>query len=138
MQTLLEKLNYKGQKRIALINAEKKFADLLTEDLKGIVIDTEIDARYPYGFIIVFVKSIADVEYLTPITIHNLLADGVLWYCYPKKSSKLYKSDLERDHGWEALNNSGLIGVRIVSIDDDWSAFRFRNKKFIKSTREKL
>jgi hypothetical protein len=138
MQKLVEKLNYKGQERIALMNSDEEFARSLSDYLKDITIDREIDPRYPYSFIIVFVKSIADVDRLTCIAIHNLVADGILWYCYPKKSSKKYKSDLDRDHGWKMLNDSGFHEIRMVSIDEDWSAMRFRNVKFIKSTRDKL
>jgi hypothetical protein len=133
MQTLLEKLNYKGHRRIALLNAEEEFFKLISADLKDVIIDREIDQRCPYGFIMVFVKNISDVEHVSPVILHNLMADGVLWYCYPKKSSKKYKSDLGRDTGWNALNDSGLLGIRLVSIDDDWSAMRFRNRKYIKS-----
>jgi hypothetical protein len=133
MKELLCKLNYKGQERIALINAEEDFALSLSNELRDVVIDKEIDPRYPYSFIILFVKSSSEVDHLTPMALHNLMADGILWFCYPKKSSKKYSTDLDRDHGWKSLNDSGLFGVRMVSIDDDWSAFRFRNAKFIKS-----
>lgn len=133
MQTLVEKLNYKGQRRIALLNAEEGFYKLFTGSLDGVIIDREIDQRCPYGFILVFVKNISEVEHVSPVILHNLMADGILWYCFPKKSSKKYKSDLGRDVGWNALNESGLFGIRLVSLDDDWSAFRFRNKKYIKS-----
>ncbi len=138
MQKLLEKLNYKGQERIALINSDESFASELSNDLRNVTIDREIDQRYPYGFIIIFVKNVTDVNRITCMALHNLIADGVLWFCYPKKSSKKYKSDLDRDHGWKMLNDSGFHGIRMVSIDDDWSAMRFRNAKFIKSTRDKL
>ena len=138
MQNLIEKLNYKGQDRIALINSEESFASSLSNDLIGVTIDKEIDPRYPYGFIMVFVKSVSDVNRVTCIALHNLIADGVLWFCYPKKSSKKYKSELDRDHGWKTLNDSGFHGTRIISINEDWSALRFRNTKHIKSNRQKL
>jgi hypothetical protein len=134
MKSLLDKLNYKGQKRISVINAEESFILLVSRELKGAIIDQKIDPRYPYEFIIIFVKSVSEVESLTPMTLHNLMADGVLWFCYPKKTSKKYSSDIDRDHGWKALNDSGLYGIRVVAIDEDWSALRFRNKKYIKST----
>ena len=133
MRSLLEKLNYKEQERIALINAGEDFCNLLRNELKTVIIDSEIDPRYPYDFIIIFVKTVADVESLSPIALHNLLADGTLWFCYPKKTSKKYRSDIDRDHGWESLNSSGLHGISVVSIDNDWSALRFRNAKYIKS-----
>ena len=134
MKNLLYKLNYKGQKRISVINAEEDFIHSISTELRDVIIDQKIDPRYPYEFIIIFVKSVLEVEQIAPITIHNLMADGVLWFCYPKKISKKHKSDIDRDHGWDILNDSGLHGIRMVAIDKDWSALRFRNKKYIKST----
>jgi hypothetical protein len=133
MKELLYKLNYKGQPRIAVMNAEEPFFNAVTKELKGVITDKEIDQRCPYEFMIIFVKTVREVEDLAPVALHNLTADGVMWFCYPKKSSKKYSSDLERDIGWKALNEAGLYGIRMVSIDDDWSAMRFRNIKYIKS-----
>jgi hypothetical protein len=138
MKNLLSKLNYKGQKRISVINAEETFISSISDELTGVVIDRKIDPRYPYEFIIIFVRTVSEVEMITPMTLHNLKADGILWFCYPKKTSKKYKSDIDRDHGWKVLNDSGLHGIRLVAIDSDWSALRFRNAKFIKSTSERL
>ncbi len=134
MKKLIEKLNYKGQDRIAVINAEESFHILLSDELGTVKIDRAIDPRFPYDFIILFVKSISEVEHYTPIAMHNLMYDGVLWFCYPKKTSKKYSSEIDRDHGWKTLNDSGFHGIRLVAIDNDWSALRFRNIKYIKST----
>ena len=133
MKDLLKKLNYKGQERISLINAGESFNILFENELKNVLIDKEIDQRYPYDFMIIFVKSISEVESISPLALHNLLADGVLWFCYPKKTSKRFHSDISRDHGWKSLNDSGLHGIRMIAIDADWSALRFRNIKYIKS-----
>jgi hypothetical protein len=134
MKNRLDKLNYKGQKRISVINAEEHFTESISTELRDVIIDRKIDPRYPYQFIIIFVKTISEIEMLTPMALHNLMDDGVLWFCYPKKTSKKYSSDIDRDHGWKVLNDSGLYGIRMVAIDKDWSALRFRNKKYIKST----
>jgi len=138
MKELLTKLNYKGQLRIAVINAEQSFYKAVAKELKGVITDDDIDQRCPYEFMIVFVKSIAEVDLLAPVALHNLTADGVLWFCYPKKSSKKYTSNLERDKGWKALNEAGFYGIRMVSVDDDWSAMRFRNIRFIKSKSDRF
>lgn len=134
MKKLLEKLNYKGQERIAMINAEESFTSSISAELGNVIIDREIDPRYPYNFIMLFVTSVSDVELLAPMALHNLVADGVLWFCYPKKTSKKYNSDIDRDHGWTVLNESGLYGIRMVAVDNDWSAMRFRNIKYIRSS----
>ena len=138
MKNLLGKLNYKGQGRIALLNAEESFSISISEELKDVIIDKEIDPRYPYDFIILFVKNESEVEFFTPIALHNLIADGIIWICYPKKRSKKQSSDLDRDHGWKALNDAGLHGIRMVAIDEDWSGMRFRNIKFIRSTSDRF
>ncbi len=133
MKDLFSKLNYKDFKRIAIINAGESFFSSASEELPGIMIDREIDQRCPYEFMIIFVKSEDEVEHLGPLALHNLTADGVLWFCYPKKTSKLFSPGLERDHGWKSLNEAGFFGIRMVAIDDDWAAMRFRNSKYIKS-----
>ena len=134
MKTLLEKLNYKGNDRIAVLNSEESFTAALLMEFSNLVIDREIDPRFPYDFILIFVRNQAEVETFTPVALHNLLCDGILWFCYPKKSSKYFSADIDRDHGWKRLNDAGFHGIRMVSIDNDWSALRFRNIKFIKST----
>ena len=138
MKNLFAKLNYKGQTRMAIINAEESFYVSVQKELRNIVIDKEIDPRYPYDFIMIFVKSISDVESLASMALHNLMVDGTLWFCYPKKTSKKYSSDIDRDHGWDALNNFGFRGVRMVAIDDDWTAMRFRNIKYLKPISGKI
>lgn len=138
MTDLLKKLNYKGQDRIAIINAEEDFINSLKDNLEDVKIDTSIDPRFPYGFILVFVKKVSEVDKITPAVVHNLVADGILWFCYPKKTSKKFRSDLDRDHGWKPLNEIGFHGIRMVSVDDDWSALRFRNIKYIKSSSQRF
>lgn len=133
MTYLLKKLNYKGQERIAIINADESFTENVSNILPDVRIDKKIDPRFPYGFIILFVKEESEVENLAPLAIHNLVADGILWFCYPKKSSKKAISALSRDYGWKTLNDTGFYGIRMISIDETWSALRFRNIKYIKS-----
>lgn len=55
----------------------------------------------------------------------------LLWFAYPKSTSKRYTCEFNRDQGWEALRASGFDSVRQVAIDEDWSALRFRRIEFI-------
>lgn len=138
MTELLVKLNYKGQERIAVINAEDNFMQQISERVENVTIDKRIDPRYPYSFMILFVTKSQEVDQITPMALHNLTADGIMWFCYPKKSSKKHKAGLDRDNGWKSLENAGFRGIRLVSIDDDWSALRFRNIKYIKTSRNSI
>ena len=134
MKELFRKLRYKGYNRILIINAGEDFLQSVSDEFRDVKIDTSIDQRCPYNFMVIFVKSIREVNEISPMALHNLTADGVLWFCYPKKTSKKLSSDFERDRGWKSLNDMGFHGIRMVSVDDDWSALRFRNVKYIKST----
>lgn len=137
MRKLLEKLNYKGQNRIAVINAEESFYIQLSDELRDVQVDQEIDPRFPYDFIIIFAEKVSEVDYMAPVAVHNLLADGILWFCYPKKSPEKPKPEIDRDRGWKIMINSGFKAVKMVNIDDKWSGIRFRNIKFIKSIHRK-
>ena len=58
--------------------------------------------------------------------------DAVVWFAYPKGTSKRYTCDFNRDTGWQVLGAAGFEAVRQVAIDEDWSALRFRRAEFIK------
>jgi hypothetical protein len=53
--------------------------------------------------------------------------DKLSWIAYPK--SKKMGTDLNRDKLVELMRPFGIDSVRLVSIDDCWSAIRFRPAK---------
>jgi hypothetical protein len=57
----------------------------------------------------------------------------VIWFAYPKASSKRYRCEFNRDTGWAAVRAVGFDTVRQVAIDGDWSALRFRRIEYIKT-----
>jgi hypothetical protein len=59
--------------------------------------------------------------------------DAALWMVYPKGSSKRYRCEFNRDTGWAALGEAGYEPVRMVAVDEDWSALRFRKAEFIRA-----
>ncbi|WP_068615873.1 YdeI/OmpD-associated family protein [Paenibacillus tuaregi] len=78
-----------------------------------------------YDFVQVFVRSIQEVEELAPTAIRGVKEDGLLWFCYMKGGAKA-GTDLNRDKGWDVVTGSGYEGVSLVSIDERWSAMRYR------------
>jgi hypothetical protein len=63
----------------------------------------------------------------------RLEGDALVWFAYPKGTSKKFRCEFNRDTGWAALGELGLEPVRQVAIDEDWSALRFRRVEFIKT-----
>lgn len=133
MDEILKKLKYKDQVRIAVINAPDGFRNRITSLLPGVQIDTEINARYLYEFMIAFTPASIDVQKIGPACIHNLSDDGKLWMAYPKNHSRRSAADINRDHGWNSVEETGFRRVSQVAVDNDWSAVRFRNAKYVKS-----
>ncbi|MEL6132738.1 MAG: hypothetical protein AAFR59_05170, partial [Bacteroidota bacterium] len=92
------------------------------------------DATHLYTYALIFTEMEADLHTAIPQIQDKLVDDAVLYFAYPKKSSKKYKSDINRDSGaWKPLGELGYEGVRMVAIDADWSALRFRQASKIKS-----
>jgi len=50
--------------------------------------------------------------------------DRISWIAYPKAGQM--GTDLNRDKLFELMRPYGIEGVRLVSIDEVWSAMRFR------------
>ena len=74
---------------------------------------------------IVFLKS--KTEFINFLThgLKNAEYDSVLWFAYPKGSSKI-KTDINRDILMVVGNEFGMDTVAAVSIDETWSGLRFR------------
>ena len=72
-----------------------------------------------------FVNDVAELERFGPVAIESARYDGLLWLSYPKRSSKV-ETDLTRDKGWEVVSQAGLRPVTQVSVNETWSALRFR------------
>lgn len=88
-------------------------------------------------FVLAFVVSKRDIEAIASSMDQAVKGDGIVWYAYPKRSSKKYLSDISRESGWDRLGKSGFEAVRQVAIDDNWTALRFRRVEFIKTMNRK-
>lgn len=53
-------------------------------------------------------------------------------WAYPKKELKKYNVDIDRDNE-QVIGDLGYEPVRMVAIDEDWSAVRFRKASLIKN-----
>lgn len=71
---------------------------------------------------------------MTPKAIEAVTPEGMLWINYPKGTSKI-KTDINRDTGWQTVTDLQFEGVSLVSIDETWSAMRFRPIGLVKTPR---
>ncbi|MGA9885483.1 MAG: hypothetical protein WBQ34_17335 [Candidatus Acidiferrales bacterium] len=80
-----------------------------------------------------FVNKQKVVDELARAIAKRAKGDAIVWFAYPKGTSKKYVSEINRDRGWLILGQLGFEPVRAVAIDEDWSALRFRRVEYVKS-----
>jgi len=132
MHPIFTKLNYKTQPEIAVVNAPEEFGAVVDSMRPLTTIVTDLDQIQQGQFIIAFVKTQQEVDAISTTAAQKLQGDGILWLAYPKGSSKKYRCDFNRDTDWAVLGQLGFESVRMVAIDDDWSAIRFRRTEYVK------
>lgn len=124
---LLQKLQIKDSSNFYVVNCP----DELNELLSGQGLKQQVDFDYyQSGGILLFVWNSTDLNAKIERFIRDSDADNH-WMAFPKRVSKV-ATDLRRDHGWEKLSRFDWIAVRQVSINDQWSAMRFRPKANVK------
>lgn len=133
MNPIFKKLNYKDQDQVFVVNAPKSFEKDMDEMRSVTALKTSIGAAKDVGFFLGFVTKQKEVDDLTQKVAPLIKGDGLLWFAYPKGSSKKYKCEFNRDNGWNELGKHGFEPVRMIAIDDDWSALRFRKAENIKT-----
>ncbi len=106
-----------------IINAPEGYVELLGELPDGCELSETAGGKF--DFVQMFAKDNAELDLYRSSAMEAVTFDGIFWLCYPKKSSKV-KSDLSRDIVWKLMQGTGLRPVTQISIDQTWSALRFR------------
>lgn len=137
MTTLFKKLNFKDQQEMLVVNAPDSFETELVDIAKFTSVRKDIKKIKAIDFALIFVLTQEQIDKAIELISPKLNGDVVLWFCYPKGTSKKYKCNFNRDKGWETLGKYNFEGVRQVAIDEDWSALRFRRTEYIKSLKRR-
>lgn len=131
MPAIFDKLNLKDQTEMLVLNAPISFEPELAA-LKDLTILRQISEVQQIRFGLFFVTRLHEIETLAEVIAQKVQGDGVIWFAYPKGTSRKYHCEFNRDTGWTALHQAGFDPVRQVAIDEDWSALRFRRVEYIK------
>lgn len=122
-KSLTSKLFIKEHYTILLVNSPDDYQSLLGPLPNGVNITTEVGPDV--DFIQVFFMNRDEMEKQLGNLKDHLKQDGWLWVSYPKGSSKI-KTDINRDSIWKFAKELGLKAVHQISINETWSAMRFR------------
>ena len=133
MEQLLKKLNYKDQSPVLLLNLPAELSDFARYVQSVTELVDSMDKVEKPQFALFFVTQLSEIEAIAKTLEDRLEGDSILWFVYPKGTSKRYKCNFNRDTGWAALGKLGLESVRMVAVNEDWSALRFRRVEYIKA-----
>ncbi len=123
MAKLSKKLHMRPGQTALIINPPGEFEELVG----GYPKDFELveEGATNVEFVMLFALDKADLHQLGPKAILAIKHDAILWFAFPKRGSGL-DTDLSGDVGWDVINAAGLRGVAQISLDETWSALRFR------------
>jgi hypothetical protein len=120
---LAKKLKIKPSQRIAIINAPADYIASLSPLPEDVTVASALDGTF--AWVQAFVSTQAELAALLPQLVAAMAPVSLLWLSFPKGSSKA-QTDLTRDIGWEAVRQTSLRWLTLVSINETWSAFSLR------------
>ena len=131
MATVFEKLNLGNRQEIVVLQAPTSFASELAK-LPVVTIHHHLESVAEADFWLAFVTKKSEIDRLAQQIAKRAKSDAIVWFAYPKGTSKKYKCDFNRDTGWGAMEALGFETVRAIAVDEDWTGLRFRRKEYIK------
>lgn len=126
---LAKKLLVKPSHRVLVLNAPEGYEERLVPLPEGATLHAAADGAC--DVVLLFAADRAQLERHAAAALATLTPNGILWVAYPKGSSGR-QTDLTRDRGWESIWATGRVCVAQVSVDETWSAGRFKDSATVR------
>jgi hypothetical protein len=124
-KSIAQKLLIKPGRQVLFVNPPEGYFELLGPLPEGVTVLEK--AGEPVDLIQVFVKNRAELEEQLPRLKGLVKPGGLLWVTYYKGTAKV-KTDIHRDTINAYAHTLGLEGIAMISVDEDWSALRLKQK----------
>jgi hypothetical protein len=118
-KTVAQKARVKPGTTVAVVNRVKGIVESL-----GLPKDATFVPPGKAQLIFLFAKTRAELEREMPKAVARLGEASALWVFFRKGSQGL---DMNRDTVWAVAQKLRLSPLGLLSVDDTWSAFRFRH-----------
>ncbi|MEO8200813.1 MAG: DUF3052 domain-containing protein [Gemmatimonadota bacterium] len=119
---LVRKLGIREGRELIAIHAPRPYEEMVSPLPEGVKLRQRLHPGAE--FIHLFSRTRADLERRFPRLASALADQGILWISWPKKSSPLAQ-DLSENLVREIGLATGLVDVKVVAIDEDWSGLKF-------------
>jgi hypothetical protein len=117
---LPKKLGIKPDFRVRLTNAPAEVRAELHQELAN----CKLTDKGALDFAMLFTKSSAELDREFSRTAKQLTPAGMLWICWPKKTSGV-ATDLDDNVVREIGLAAGLVDVKVCAVTDVWSGLKF-------------
>lgn len=125
---LPKKLGISPHSSIILLSAPPGFEDSLGALPEGVVLHRKPKSGAKGKLVLLFVRSIRELEQKFPDSLRHLAEQGALWIAWPKKTSAI-ASDLTQQWVRTYGMAHGLVDYKICAIDATWSGLRFARRR---------
>ena len=117
---LAKKLGIQSQFRVAFFRLPPEVKTELEDNLAH----CRAAGPGPLDFVMIFVKSQAELRKQFPQFAGQLAPAGMLWVSWPKKSSGVTTDVAENDVRGIGLE-AGLVDVKVCAVSEIWSGLKF-------------
>lgn len=114
---LFKKLGLKDGMKVNFINPPANYVASFKKDIHL------TSGEAPFDFIQLFSSKLEEFKSELPYLKKQLKKDGILWVSWYKKASGK-KTELTEDIIRNFALESGLVDVKVCSIDEDWSGLK--------------
>lgn len=97
---------------------------LMVNSPEGFNLGARVSKKEAGAVVLVFATNSKQLMANGKLAIDAAMEDRLSWIAYPKAGQ--LRTDLNRDKLFQLMKPYGIEGVRLVSIDEVWSAMRFR------------
>lgn len=118
---LIDKLGYKLDETICLVDAPAAFKAYLNEEFRDPI--TTLPAQWLHGF---FTSQAQLRDFLDTTDLAKIA--GGFWVSWPKKSSGI-ETDLTEQTFRDLILPTGWVDTKVCAIDDTWSGLKFLRRK---------
>lgn len=124
-KTAAQKLMIKPGQKVLFVGAPANLDELLGP-LPGNITIVD-DNHEPADVTVAFVKNRQELEVQLPRLKEKFKPGGMLWIAYYKQTARV-KTDIHRDIINDFAKSIGLEGIFMISINEDWSALRLKQR----------
>ena len=110
--------------RVVVLEADRDAMRIFDSLPEGCVL-ADAPGRVAADVVVLFAADAPSLGRRLPDAVRASAGAGELWIAFPKLTSGR-ATTLTRDLGWEPVQRLGLQFLTLISLDDTWSATRYR------------